>query len=166
MSSIGSSIAQRPYRAKNFVVLSISSLAFPATSVEAAAPTGATQVVGSVITFPSLATAVATASGCILNGGVAMSTGLALDGQSAVAITVGQELRDMGHYVSVYNGPSLVYKLALVQSKNDAAGTTEGVAGAAPTSATSNGYTTFYVLVETNLPTTQTGLLTVGVARV
>jgi hypothetical protein len=165
MSSIGSVIAQRPYRAKNFVVLSDAALAFPATSVEAAAPVGASQVVGSVITFPTLATAVATASGCLLNGGVAMSTGLALNGNAAVAITVGQELRDMGRYVTVYNGPSHVYTLALVQSKNDAAGTTEGVGGSQATTA-GEGYTTFYVLINTNLPTTQAGVLTVGVARV
>lgn len=166
MSSIGSAIAQRPYRAKNFVVNNDAALMFPASSVEATAPTGATQVVGSVITFPSYATAVAATSGTILNGSADLGTGLTLNGVATGAIAAGQELRDMGRYVTVYNGPSHVYTLALVQLKRSAGGATEGVDGAASTTSSSEGYNTFYVLIDTNIPVSASTVGIVGVARV
>jgi len=166
MSSIGSVIAQRPYRAKNFVVNNAAALMFPATSIEAAAPVGASQVVGSVITFPTYATAVSAASGTILNGSEALSVGLPLNGAATGAIAVGQELRDMGRYVTVYNGPSHIYTLALVQLKSSAGGATEGVDGAASTTSASEGYNTFYVLTDTNIPVSVAAVGAVGVARV
>lgn len=166
MSSIGSVIAQRPFRGKNFVVNSAAALMFPATSVEAAAPVGASQVVGSVITFPSLATAVADGAGCLLEGGAALSAGLSLNGVVTGAIAVGQLLRDMGSYVTVLYEGSVVFRLALVQLKRSAGGATEGVDGGASTSSASEGYNTFYVLIDTNIPVSVATVGTVGIARV
>lgn len=163
MSSVGSVIAQRPYRAKNFSVFNNGAYMFPTTSVETAAPANASQVVGSVITFPSLAfatPAVATAN-TLLTGGALMSAGLTINGVATGAILAGQQLLDMGRYVTVYVTSEKVYTLALVQLKRDASATTEGISGS---------YATFYVVIETNLPAGANpgtdGVGLVGVARV
>lgn len=167
MSSVGTVVAQRPIRGKNFVINNAAALMFPATSVEAVAPVGAIQVVGGVITFPTLATAISDAAGTILNGSAALSAGLTLNGTATGAIAVGQQLRDMGRYVTVLNEASVVFRLALVQLKRGGAdGQTEGVNGAASNSSLSLGYNTFYILIDTNLNVTTEEVGAVGVARV
>ncbi len=173
MSSVGSSIAQRPYRGKNFTVTSASAIAYPTSSIEATTFTttgGAAQITGNVIVFQTNTDATAAASGNILFGGAALSA-------VAPALGVGGQLRDMGRYVTVYVGGVKVYTLALVQNMIAAnPGSTEGVGGNAPTSGLSEGYNTFYVAVENDnggayvgsgsAGTASAGVGVVGVARV
>lgn len=168
MSSIGSVIAQRPYRAKNFTVLNAGCYGFTTAAVEAAAPTGATQVVGSVITFGTLANATST-SGILTDANTLSGGSFIPTGGAALTIAAGQELRDLGHYVTVYLNSQKIYTLALVQLKRSGLGVTEGVDGAA---VGAEGYNSFYVAIETNLPAGQVpgatpgGVGLVGVARV
>lgn len=173
MSSVGSVIAQRPIRGKNFTVTSTSAIAYPTSSIEATAITAASGVAinGSVIVFNTNADATsAAASGNILFGGAALSA-------VVPALSVGSQLRDMGRYVTVYVGGVKVYTLALVQNMIAAnPGQTEGVGGLAPTTGTAGGYNTFYVAVENDnggayvtsgsAGTATSGVGVVGVARV
>ena len=166
MSSVGSVIAQRPYRAKNLTVLNAGCYGFTTAAVEAAAPTGATQVVGSVITFGTLANATSTSG--ILTGAETLSGGsFTPTGGAALTIAAGQELLDLGRYVTVYLNSQKIYTLALVQLKRNATGVTEGVDGAA---VGAEGYNAFYVAIETNLiagnAPGSSGVGLVGVARV
>jgi hypothetical protein len=167
MSSIGSVIAQRPYRGKFFTVISTTARKFPTSSVETASPTGATQIVGSTITFPSLATATNNASsGMLLYNDEAFSANTTT---TTLAFAVGQELQDMGRYVHVYINSQKAYTLALVQLKQQATGATEGIDGAASTGAGVEGYNTCYVVIENNLLQSNapgsSGVGLVGVAR-
>lgn len=168
MSSVGSVIAQRPYRAKNFTVLNAGCYGFTTAAVEAAAPTGATQVVGSVITFTTLANATGTSAGQILADSATLSGGsFTPTGGAAITVAAGQELLDMGRYVHVYLNSQKIYTLALVQLKRNATGVTEGVDGAA---VGAEGYNSFYVAIETNLVAGNapgsSGVGLIGVARV
>ena len=172
MSSVGSVIAQRPFRGKYYTVLNIGAIGFPTTVIESeTAFTGATQEVGNVITFATLANATGTSSGQILNGSAALSAGTVLSGGAAIAaIAAGQQLQDMGRHVHVYLNSQKIYTLSLVQLKREDTGTTEGVDGSGSTGATDEGYQSLYVVTETNLLSTaapgSSGVGLVGVARV
>ncbi len=154
MSSIGSVIAQRPYRAQNFLVVA-DGFAYNAATVEGSAPTGVTAGAGTqeiqVNTYAN-----------------AISTGAAADLLSAtgdLATTTGMLFRDMGRTVRVFVNGYLVYTLAKVQRMNDTSSTSsvaEGVTGAPSTTAGLSGYETYYVCTWSAYPTS----VGVTVARV
>lgn len=168
MSSVGTVVAQRPRGGQNFNVNLLTdgttaAYVFPTTSVQAAAPTGSTQVVGSVISYSTVAAACSTASGALLNGAVVMGS------LTPTAITLGTQMRDMGRTVTVLVNGVQAFKLQLVQLRNQNSNTTEGVGGSSTGLYNAEGYFTFYVVVESNLTTAApnaSGVGIVGVSRV
>ncbi len=160
MSSVGSVIAQNPYRANYFVsVGTTGAIAYDPATVEATAPTGVTAgATTQVIQCSSVANAVSVSSGYLLDtsGGVDFSIA-----------TAGVLLRDMGRQVHVQVNGQTVYTLAKVQNMTGSA--SEGVAGSAPTTTGGGGYNTYYVCTFSSDPSNNSGggaTPAVGVARV
>lgn len=169
MSSVGSVIAQRPYHGKNFTITALANATplaayvFPTASVEQAAPNGAIQIVGSTITFNSVANA--TLAGATATNFLANPVTFAV--QFGAGAT-GTQLRDMGRTVTVLVNGVQAYKLQLVQYRNQNSNATEGVGGS-PAATAGQGYLTFYVVIESNLDLAapgSSGVGIVGVARV
>jgi hypothetical protein len=154
MSSVTSAIAQRPYRAQNFIVVA-SGFAYNAASVEGSAPTGVIAGAGSQeIQVNTYANAIATGAAADL-----------LSTTGDLPTTAGMLFRDMGRTVRVFVNGYQVYTLAKVQRMNDASSTSsvaEGVNGDAPSTAGLSGYETYYVCTWSAYPTS----VAVTVARV
>jgi hypothetical protein len=130
MTSVGSVIAQNPYRANYFVSFGTAASTYPVASVEALAPTGVVSgATTQVININTVTNAIATSSGALLNG--------------AASLTAGALYRDMGREVHVQVNGFTVYTLSKVQEMTGSA--TEGVGGSASASAGLTGYNTYYV---------------------
>ena len=153
MSSVGSVIAQTPFRANYFVSFGTSASEYSVANVEAAAPTGVVSgATTQVINFSTLANAVLTSGSGILAGGAALSAG--------------DLFRDMGREVHVQVNGQTVYTLSKVQQMTGS--TSEGVSGLAPTTAGTTGYNTFYIVTFSSDPGNVSGggaTPAVGVAR-